>query len=35
MVWAAGLVCDVVTLQKLMELFGIVAWAAVTSNYVG
>ena len=25
MVWAAGLVCDVVTLQKLLELFGIVA----------
>ena len=25
MVWAAGLVCDAVMLQKLLELFGIVA----------
>ena len=30
MMWAAGVVCDVVTLQQLLELFGIVAWAIVT-----
>ena len=35
MVWAAGLVCDVVTLQELLELFGIVAWTVVTSNNGG
>ena len=31
MVWATGYVCDAVTLQKLLEFFGIVAWAIVTS----
>ena len=35
MVWAAGLVCDVVTLQKLLELFGIVARTIITSDNVG
>ena len=35
MVWATGLVCDAVTLQKLLELFEIVAWTIVTSDYVG
>ena len=28
--WAAGLVCDVVTLQHLLEFHGIVAWSIVT-----
>ena len=28
--WAAGVVCDVVMLQQLLELFGIIAWAIVT-----
>ena len=27
--WAASLVCDVVTLQHLLEFLGIVAWAIV------
>ena len=35
MIWADGLVCDAVTLQKLLELCGIVAWIVVTSDYVG
>ena len=35
MVWAAGLVCDVVMLQELLELFGIVAWIIITSDNVG
>ena len=30
MMWAASLVCDVVTLQQLLEFFGIIAWAIVT-----
>ena len=34
MVWAAGLVCDVVSLQKLLELLGIVAWTIITSDNV-
>ena len=35
MVRAAGLVCDVVSLQKLLELLGIVAWTIVTPDDVG
>ena len=35
MVRAAGVVCDVVTLQKLLEFLGIVAWSIVTSDDVG
>ena len=35
MVRAAGLVCDVISLQKLLELLGIVAWAIVTPDNVG
>ena len=35
MVWVAGLVRDVLTLQKLLELFGIVERTRVTSSYVG
>ena len=31
---AADVVCDVVTLQKLLELFGIVAWSIVTPDNV-
>ena len=34
MILAAGLVCDAVMLQKLLELFGIVAQTIVTSDYV-
>ena len=30
-----GVVCDVVTLQKLLEFLGIVAWSIVTSDDVG
>ena len=32
--WAASLECDVVMLQQLLELFGIIAWAIVTPNNV-
>ena len=32
---AAGLVCDVVSLQKLLEFLGIVAWSIVTPDDVG
>ena len=35
MIWADGLVCDVVSLQKLLELLGIVAWAIITPDNVG
>ena len=35
MVRAAGVVCDVVTLQKLLEFLGIVAWSIVTPDDVG
>ena len=35
MVRAAGVVCDVVTLQKLLEFLGIVAWSIVTSDMWG
>ena len=35
MSWAAGVVCDVVSLQKLLELLGIVAWAISTPDNVG
>ena len=35
MVRAAGVVCDVVALQKLLEFLGIVAWSIVTSDDVG
>ena len=31
---AAGVVCDVVTLQKLLEFLGIVAWSIVTPDDV-
>ena len=34
MIWTAGLVCDAVTLQELLELLGIVAWAIVTLDYM-
>ena len=34
MIWAACLVCDAVTLQELLELLGIVAWAIVTPDYI-
>ena len=34
MIWAACLVCDAVTLQELLELFGIVAWTIVTPDYM-
>ena len=33
--WAAGVVCDVVMLQHLLELLGIVAWSIVTPNHMG
>ena len=35
MVRAVGVVCDVVTLQKLLEFLRIVAWSVVTSDDVG
>ena len=35
MIWAACLVRDAVTLQELLELFGIVAWTVVTLDYIG
>ena len=35
MVRGAGVVCDVVTLQKLLEFLGMVAWSIVTSDDVG
>ena len=35
MVRAAGVVCDVVMLQKLLEFLGIVAWSIVISDDVG
>ena len=35
MMRAAGLVCDVVSLQKLLEFLGIIAWAIVAPDDVG
>ena len=35
MIWAAGLVLDAVTLQKLLKLPGIVAWTVVILDYMG
>ena len=32
--WASYLMCDDITLQELLELFGIIAWTIVTPDYM-